>query len=219
MEALTSNSLIEWGVATLALGGQSVSGDQYLVQPFSGGLLAAVVDGLGHGQEAAAAAKIAITSLETYAHSPIINLMQRCHEALLQTRGVVMSVALFNAPDETLTWLGVGNVAGVLLRAGTQTLPAQENLLLRGGVVGYQLPSLSAAVLPIRLGDTLIFATDGLDDDFAIGVFLGDRPQRLATRILAQHGKGTDDALVLVARWKGSKASAEALSREQPPKV
>jgi len=203
MEALDGASGLELGVATLALGGQTVSGDQHLVKAFPQGILVAVIDGLGHGQEAAHAAKTAVHTLNAAAdHASIITLIQRCHEALAQTRGVVMSLAVLNETDHTLTWAGVGNVAGALLRADQATNPAQENILLRGGVVGYQLPILTAAVIPIMPGDLLIFATDGLDGNFAHGVPVNEPPQRLATRILAQHGKGTDDALVLVARWR-----------------
>lgn len=202
---MTAETLIEWGVATRIFSGQAVSGDQYVVQSFVGGTLVAVVDGLGHGEEAANAAKLTLATLEAFAHQSVIPLVRRCHETLLQTRGVVMSVASFNEMDETMTWLGVGNVAGVLIRADSST---QENLLLRGGVVGYQLPPLIAAVLPLLPGDTLIFATDGLHSYFTEGVFLADAPQRLAERVMAQHGKGTDDALVLVARWLGKKGGA-----------
>ena len=211
METLVVGSALEWGVATLALGGQTVSGDQHLVRLLPTGSLVAVMDGLGHGQDAALAAKIALATLEAASDQlSVIALMQRCHEALTQTRGVVMSLALFNQLEYTMTWLGVGNVAGVLLRTDPATNPAQENLLLRGGVVGYQLPALSAAVVPVMPGDLLIFATDGLNGNFAHGVPVNESPQRLATRILAQHGKGTDDALVLVARWHGKEHGTES---------
>ncbi len=203
METLDESSRLELGVATLALGGQTVSGDQHLVKSFPQGILVAVIDGLGHGREAALAAKTAVATLEATSNpSSVITLIQRCHEALGQTRGVVMSLALFNEQEHTMTWAGVGNVSGVLLRADPATNPAQENILLRGGVVGFQLPSVTAAVIAVMPGDLLIFATDGLDGNYAQGVSVNEAPQRLATRILAQHGKGTDDALVLVARWR-----------------
>ena len=195
--------LIDWGVATLALPGQAESGDRGVVKPFPNGVLVAVVDGLGHGQEAAAAAKIAAEKVERYAHESVITLLRRCHERLKATRGVVMSLVSFNARNATLTWLGVGNVEGVLLRANVNARPARESLLLRGGVVGYQLPPLRTSVLPVTRGDTLIFATDGIRDGFAEGLPLSDPPQHIADRILVQHGKGTDDALVLVARYVG----------------
>jgi phosphoserine phosphatase RsbX len=194
---------IEWGVATRALAGQAVSGDQYLVKPLVNGVLVAVIDGLGHGEEAAAAANLAVTGLARAAQESVLTLVRRCHEGLKATRGVVMSLASFTVPDSTLTWLGVGNVEGLLLRADVHHRPVCEAIPLRGGVVGYQLPALHASVLPIRRGDTLVLATDGIRDGFAEGLPLRDPPQQVADRILAQFGKDTDDALVLVARFIG----------------
>jgi len=57
METLI-NAPIEWAVAELAQPGQSESGDRHLVLPTPDGGLVAVVDGLGHGAEAANAAKV-----------------------------------------------------------------------------------------------------------------------------------------------------------------
>jgi hypothetical protein len=116
---------------------------------------------------------------------------------------VVLSAAAFNAAESTVTWLGVGNVDGVLLRADSLANPRREFLLLRAGVVGVKLPTLQATILPVAPGDTLVFATDGVRNDFAGHAHPSDPPQRTADRILSQHGKGTDDALVLVARYMG----------------
>src|SRR2546427_31410 len=82
-----TSSLLEWGVATLTLAGQLESGDLHLVREVGGGVLVAVVDGLGHGEEAAAAARLAVTTLDQFAPEPIASLVQRCHEALRGTRG------------------------------------------------------------------------------------------------------------------------------------
>lgn len=202
MEALTG-SLIEWGVATAALPGQAGSGDECLVKSFPNGVLVAAIDGLGHGEEAATAARIAASSLDAYAHESVIVLVKRCHTSLLRTRGAVMSVASFNARDETMTWVGVGNVEGVLLGADAGGHPRREVLLLRGGVVGGQLPPLHASLVPVMRGDTLIFATDGVRSSFPDDLVLADPPQQMANRILARHGKGTDDALVIVVRYLG----------------
>jgi len=195
--------LIEWGAAALPLEGGPESGDLYVVRPFDHGALVAVVDGLGHGSEAALAAKTAVATLEDYAHEPVISLLRRCHERLMRTRGVVMSLASLDAESNTLTWLGVGNVEAVLLRADAAANPAREDVLLRGGVVGYQLPTLRASILPVTRGDVLIFATDGIRSGFVEDVILSDPPQKIAEQILARRARGTDDALVLVARYLG----------------
>lgn len=202
--------LIEWGVAARALGGRAESGDQYLVEPFPGGILVAVVDGLGHGPKAATVGKAAIAALEGHVQEPVALLIAHCHEKLKRTRGVVMSLASFNAPDGTMTWLGVGNVTGFLLYADAKAGRGREALVTRGGVVGYQLPTPRPAVIPVSRGDTLIFATDGLRSSFAEGLTLGDPPQQIAERIFAQHGRGTDDALVLVARYIGTNDTSKA---------
>lgn len=192
---------IAWAAAGRALPGQSESGDAFAVVAAGERTLLGVIDGLGHGPEAAAAARRAVATLEGYAGEPLEALVASCHRALLRTRGVVLTLASIHAAERTLTWLGVGNVEGVLLRAGGR---GRETVLLRAGVAGYQLPPLRAAVLPLAPGDLLVLATDGIAVDF-MGALRGDGPpQQIADRILGRHARATDDALVLVARFLGA---------------
>jgi serine/threonine protein phosphatase PrpC len=207
METLTAG-VVETGAAGLAFEGQVSSGDRCVVKPVSTGALVAVVDGLGHGEEAAAAAARAVCALESHADESVIALVRRCHEALRGTRGAVMSLASFCARDNTVTWIGVGNVEGRLLRWSDRRREAKESLLLRGGVVGVQLPPLGAAVLSVATGDTLILATDGIYREFDRDVNLAASPQNVADRILAEHRRATDDALVLVSRYRGEPANS-----------
>ena len=214
MDATRSFSvpLLHGSVAGHTLAGQRVSGDLHLVTSFSKGVLIAVVDGLGHGEDAVAAAHTAILTLREHAEEHVVALFQQCHEQLKNTRGVVMSLASVRAHDGLMTWAGVGDVEGVLLREDVNAGLVRESLPLRGGVVGYQLPPLRATVLPVRRGDILIFATDGLRSSFVQEPLLRnpllrraqDGPQQLADQLLTQYGKATDDALVLVARYLGA---------------
>jgi hypothetical protein len=117
-----------------------------------------------------------------------------------------MSLACFHDRDTTMTWLGVGNVEGVLLRApGTGEIP-DEAILKRGGLVGYHLPPLKALVVPIFVGDTLIFATDGIQPGFAEHVSRSGSPEQIAETICSKHSTYADDALALVARYIGRSA-------------
>jgi negative regulator of sigma-B (phosphoserine phosphatase) len=195
--------LVEYGVAKFVLPGQGESGDRHLVCCGGDGILIAAMDGIGHGEEAAQAAEAAISILRANTGEPAISLVQRCHEGLRSTRGVVLSLATIDPEHGMMTWLGVGNVQGVLMRAGAQKGSVQDVLLLRGGVVGSQLPALQAAVLPIAKGDTLVFVTDGIRGEFVEGLSALESPQRAADKILDKHGRGNDDALVLVARLTG----------------
>ncbi len=196
-------ALIDWGVATLTLPGERESGDLHLVKPVRAGVLVSVVDGLGHGAEAAAAARAAVAALSRHAQESVLPLLQRCHQALAGTRGAVVSVALFDRADGSMTWLGVGNVEGVLLYADAGERRGRERLVTRGGIVGSELPPLRAEVLAVAPGDTLILATDGIQSGFADDLAVEAPPQQLADQILTRSGKRTDDALVLVARYVG----------------
>src|SRR5437879_12962124 len=148
METL-NKLIIEWGVAWQTLAGEVESGDKHVVKIFPHGALLAALDGLGHGGEAAAAANMAVRVLQTSENESIISLLKRCHECLRSTRGVVISLAGFNAVEETMTWVGVGNVEGVLLRADPAVDPRYESLVLRSGVVGSRLPLLHGTIVHV----------------------------------------------------------------------
>ncbi len=198
-------SFLESGVAFRPLAGQDVSGDKYLIAPSPAGVLVAVLDGLGHGGEAAKAAEIGIATLEQNVDQPLPSLVEICHRALRKTRGVVMSLASFDFLEWSMSWLGVGNVAGVLLRAAGDATPAREDLIARSGVVGYQVPGLRVTALPVMEGDLLAFVTDGISEAFSQVLSPAVPPQENAERILALCGKKTDDALVLVLRIRGKR--------------
>ena len=196
-------ALVDYGVAGRPLTGQSASGDVHVVKLFDSGVLLALIDGVGHGDEATAAAKLAARIVEENARESVISLVQRCHRAMGQTRGAVMTLASVNALDNTVTWMGVGNVEGRLLRPNNANSPLCESVLLRNGLVGLQLPALQAAVLPLAPGDLLILATDGIHTGFEQGLSLAMPPSRVAAHILGRHFKGTDDAMVVVVRYVG----------------
>jgi negative regulator of sigma-B (phosphoserine phosphatase) len=195
--------VVEFGTWETSFCSGEENGDCYVVKTTEKGVLLAVADGLGHGPEAAAAAHVAMSCVENYNGQGIIPLFHVCHSSLKRTRGAVMNLAFFNCIDNTMTWTGVGNIEGILIRADGSVIPPRETLMLRGGVLGLNLPTLTATVMPIMPGDTLIFATDGITSNFADSLTLMDTPQKLADKIGGRFCKGTDDALVVAGRYRG----------------
>jgi len=192
-------TLPAWGLATMPYPGESASGDWYVVKPFRDGVLVAVVDGLGHGHDAAIAARLATATLEQHAHEPPEHLFLRCNDVLRPTRGAAISMASFDKQRRTMTWLGVGNVLGKLARAGPANDVQVDRLVLRGGVVGSNLPQLQPAVIAVAPSDILVFATDGVRWGFSECLSSDSGPpQQLADQILRSYATHTDDALVLV---------------------
>jgi len=196
-------ALIDVGIASFAPDGQVESGDLSVAYSDPDHALLAAIDGIGHGKSAAAAARAAAAILESSPEEDLISLIQKCHESLRSTRGVVLSLASIDFQRRILTWLGVGNVQGVLVRSANSPDSGNHSLLLRPGVIGSRLPALQTTTLHIFPGDTLAFATDGIRGDFADDLFTHEAPQRSADRILAKHCKGNDDALIFVARFTG----------------
>ena len=79
---------------------------------------------------------------------------------------------------------------------------ASDYITLRGGIVGYRLPELQPSFLRLLDGDILALATDGIAGDFVHAITPLHSPEVLAGYILDHYAKPTDDALVLVARWR-----------------
>lgn len=178
------------------------SGDAHVVRQLAEGVLAAVIDGIGHGGEAAAAARIAGDTLASSPHEDTVSLVWRCHEALKETRGVVMTL-LFLSPGGAMTWVGVGNIEGVIFRCDSNGRVRANHVVLRGGVVGHRLPPLRAECQTLLPHDTVVLATDGIRPEFSDDFVPNDEPQAMADQIMARYRKGNDDALVLVARCLG----------------
>jgi serine/threonine protein phosphatase PrpC len=201
-QARTLADIAEWGVASHAYPGQRVCGDAWLMAPFEDGVLAAVVDGLGHGKDAAEASQAAVVSLAANAGRALSAAVARCHADLRRTRGAALSLAAIDAAHDTLTWVGVGNVEAVLF--SSRPGAPRQTIIPRAGVVGYQLPPLREASMPIMRGDVLILASDGVSSRFH------ERPPRdvaadaIARALLDAHGRADDDALVLVVRYLGA---------------
>jgi negative regulator of sigma-B (phosphoserine phosphatase) len=191
---------LELGLAHAVMQGEDRSGDRAVFVAWDGGALVCAIDGLGHGTEAAVAADEAARVVGEHPREAPEALLARCHEALVRTRGVVMTLAWFDLAAATLTWTGVGNVEGRLIRASAAPGIAPESTLIRGGVVGYSLPTVRPTTTELASGDTVVLATDGVSSGFATSLAPGVPAQDLADRILAEHGRGTDDALVVVVR-------------------
>jgi phosphoserine phosphatase RsbX len=195
---------LEVGCAGQAIAGESRSGDKAVLAPYPGGALVGVIDGLGHGDAAADAADLAAAVLAAHAQLEPQALLERCHRELRGLRGAVMTLAWFDLAAATMAWAGVGNVEARLLRAADAPGARHAGPVVLGGVVGFQIPrALRTSTLELAPGDAAVFASDGIAADFSAVLDPALAPQAQAERVLRWHGKGNDDALALVVRFRG----------------
>jgi phosphoserine phosphatase RsbX len=193
-------SSLDRGLAGAPHAGEETSGDLAVFVPTTTGGLVALIDGLGHGPEAAEAAHRCAGVVRQRAEAGAQELLQACHEALLRTRGVVMTVAWFDLDQSRLAWAGVGNVDARLVRQGPEL--REDVALVFGGVLGYRMPNVRPASMPLERGDLLVMITDGIESAISPALSGGGAAQTMADRIFGLHGKGTDDALAVVVRYR-----------------
>ncbi|MGE2817670.1 SpoIIE family protein phosphatase [Mycobacterium heidelbergense] len=196
---------IEWARAGRPLPSEVTSGDRGLAFDINGeAALFGVIDGLGHGPAAAAAALRAIDALEAARGERLEVLIQLCHRLLGGTRGAAMTLARVDFAESTLTWTGVGNVTANLLAKDAAGIHVRSSARLAAGIVGYRIPEIKPAqVISIRAGDLIVLATDGINEEHLDHLDFAATATSIAEEILTKYAKESDDAMVLAARHRG----------------
>ncbi len=197
---------IEWAAVRRPRPGEAVCGDHPIALGVGdGAALFGVIDGLGHGAAAATAAQRAADVVQERRSEPLDVLMQRCHRALTETRGVAMTLALVDFQTDALTWIGIGNVAADLVAKHPAGLEVRSSALLAGGIVGYRIPqTLSTSQVSISPGDLLVMSSDGIAEHHLDSIDFAAHATSIAEQIVGRYGRETDDALVLAARHRGT---------------
>jgi serine phosphatase RsbU (regulator of sigma subunit) len=174
-----------------------VSGDAWQIDWDEDVCRIAVVDGLGHGPQAAAAALAATTDLASHPGRDPAAAIQGCHEAIKGTRGAAMLVACVDLRVGQLTIAGVGNVEAQLWQHGRT-----QHLMSDRGIVGSVLPRIQPVALPLDADWLLLIYTDGIRNRFDLGAVQETAVDGhgCAESLLDGWSRPTDDATVLVAQ-------------------
>jgi hypothetical protein len=163
--------------------------------------LLAIIDGLGHGPEAAHAAQTALAVLQAQPALPLPALLALLDDALQRTRGAAIGLARVDGPR--LRYAGFGNTRALRWR-GERLL----RLSSQHGVVGGGLPAPAAATeLDLQAGDWLLLYTDGLDEMVQLPVHLPEwerDPALLCGHLLARWRNVRDDAGVLALHMEAA---------------
>lgn len=172
--------------------------------PARGGRGQAVVDGLGHGPMARAAALKATEALRGAGASELGRAMRDVHAALSGTRGAAMAMVDLAADRLVLRSTVVGNVRSVLYSGKTHRWSATGvDAVLgfgRGGVVGPINPRVEE--VPWSPEHALMMFSDGLSSRFSLEVSAAtvrSNPVRVALELFARQALATDDATLLLA--------------------
>jgi serine phosphatase RsbU (regulator of sigma subunit) len=193
-----ANVPLTLGIAARPYPGETVSGDGWSIDWHAAVCRIALIDGLGHGPEAAAATARAVEELQVQPELTPAEALRRCHGALHGLRGAAMSVARVDLAAQQLTFAGIGNVDARLVQGAAETC-----LTPYRGIIGRVIPTIRSVDVPLTAAWLLVLHTDGISTRFRLEK-LPDwqrcEPQPLADAILQEWGRQTDDATVLVIR-------------------
>ncbi|MFD3699658.1 SpoIIE family protein phosphatase [Streptomyces sp. NPDC058646] len=184
------------GLVCLPAENELHSGDAAAVLDTGAVRTAAVIDGLGHGPDAAEAAQTALRSFRTTVERPLPDIVTAMHRALRHTRGAAVGLVRLHA--ERAEYCGIGNVRMVALSPGT----VHHRLTGKPGMVGWRLPAPHTRRLLLPTGAAVVMHSDGIDLRWAHtpADFLLRLPMSLlAAAVAHRHRHVRDDATVLAA--------------------
>ncbi len=187
-----------WGAVSLPKFGEEACGDAWAVRTTADGLFALVVDGLGHGPLAASAAHTALKAYGSGQPAPSTELMQRLHLALRSTRGAAASAIELRDDRQDVTFIGVGNVAGVAISD-----EGVRRMVCYNGTLGHTLKQARPFVYPSPGEALVVLASDGLATSWGLDAYPGLRarhPSLIAGILYRDFCRRNDDVTVLVAR-------------------
>ncbi len=178
---------------------ERVSGDTAVLVQQDHLLFAAIVDVLGHGEEAHELALEIERFLHSHWGNALVDLMNGLHERINGSRGAAVGLSLLDWRADVLSYVGIGNT--VLRKFGANEL----RLVSRAGIIGGNTRTPREESVALVPGDVVLLYTDGIQDRFR----LQDYPQLLyqdaetiSRTILRRFGKEHDDATCIAIRYE-----------------
>lgn len=188
-----------FGGVSVPKAGESLSGDKWAIVAIKDLVYCLLVDGLGHGIEAAEASQLAVRRFkenlsETARPS---DLMRILHKSLRGSRGAVAAVAKIQLRKSCIDYCGLGNIAGIV-----QSPTERKHLVSMNGTVGYEVSKFMEFKLNWTPESILVMHSDGLSSrTFDSLAEVADKGAPVIAGWLYQHhAKNIDDATVLVLK-------------------
>lgn len=189
------------GVVCVPQAGEWNCGDAWSLIRTRDGVQAVVVDGLGHGAEAARAADEALRVVrECKGWSPA-RTIEAAHGPLRSTRGAALAVAEIFASERIVRFAGVGNISGTIVARGES-----KSLTSYNGTVGVALRKVREFTYTWSNESCLVMHSDGLTSRARPDAYpnLAERHPAIVAGVLFRDAyRGRDDATVLAVReWR-----------------
>lgn len=192
-----------FGVSQHSLLGDPACGDVWHLAVDQGRISALVIDGLGHGESAEAAARAgeAAFAADPFLDAPL--LITDMHRAMSGTRGGAAAVAQYDAVSGRLRFAGIGNIGASLVEPDKS-----RGLASHPGIVGVQFRKAHAFDFSEACGRLLVLYSDGLQSRWNLRDYPGivnRHPAVIAAVLQRDFCRGRDDVTVLVVALENTR--------------
>jgi anti-sigma regulatory factor (Ser/Thr protein kinase) len=203
-----SSAAFSWGVVSRPAPHERLCGDGWRLAERNGELTLMMVDGLGHGPEAAEAAEEAADVFDCDPFAPLPLMLQNAGIRMQGTRGGAMAAARIDGATRSLKFVGVGNIAAHLR---SRAAAAGRGLVSHNGIVGGTVRKIQEFEYECPLDGLLVVHSDGLQSRWDLERYeglLARHPAVIAGVLYRDFTRGRDDVTVAVVRLSlaGSKA-------------
>jgi anti-sigma regulatory factor (Ser/Thr protein kinase) len=189
---------IEVGAVCLPKKGEDVAGDGWRLESSGDYRTILVVDGLGHGPNAAVAARAATDAFAARPTATPAELMQICHGALAATRGAAGAAARVAMTKRRGTYAGIGNIS-----CRVESADERRQLVSHGGTLGHVMRRVQEFEFAFPAGALLILHSDGLVTRWTSADYPGLASKHaglIAGVLYRDHDRGRDDVTVVVLK-------------------
>ena len=197
---LSPTSSLQFGAVSLPLAGEEVCGDLWAIEEVEGRSLLLVVDGLGHGPQAAEAARDAVRVFGERASLGPVEIIQAAHAALRSTRGAALAVAQMDPDRGEVRFAGVGNISGTIIGLSDDK---SISMVSHNGIVGHTIRKIQEFTYPWAPGSLLVMHSDGLATQWQLSRYAGlatKHPGLIAGTLYRDFKRDRDDVTVVVVR-------------------
>jgi anti-sigma regulatory factor (Ser/Thr protein kinase) len=188
-------SIIQTSVYSRPKPGFKSNGDAYFIKRYEDSAIVAVVDGIGHGDKASEASKIALKVIEDQFRDELEQVVLTIHRRLQGSRGCVIGMVRMNKEGK-IEYLGVGNI-----RTQIYTTEMYKRLVSFDGLLGSNIRTLRTDRLNISTPCLIVLHSDGVASFNFDDKRIVYRPvMEIAKESFEKHKKSSDDATLLIAR-------------------
>ncbi|WP_254509235.1 ATP-binding SpoIIE family protein phosphatase [Anatilimnocola floriformis] len=193
-------SMFEWGTIERPAPHEIECGDTWRIVERGHELSILMVDGLGHGPQAAESAAVAAEVFSVNPFAAPTELLPIADRRLRGMRGATIAITQINACDNKLTYAGVGNIAGHLR---SRTGEWRKGLMSHNGTVGAEMRKVQQIEYDYPEQPLLILHSDGLQTRWLLENYPGlinCHPAVIAAVLARDFTRGRDDLTVCVVR-------------------